>query len=246
MLCAACGASLKPGTLFCSKCGASTTLAAAPDVLEAAEHDDVVAAYPPCWSCGNNLKSGARFCPACGALQDGQRIVGDDAASPRQTLRPTRQLILGVSILVLIFAVGGAGAVAWWQFRDARKPEAAAQPASTESAPGPVDAVPVVQTPALPAVDPNAALTGANTTADTAATADAAAIDAATAVAAGRAARRTRRSEPKARPTLRPAAPPRAAAPTASPEPQVLCIRPDGSEVQTSRGACRSQGGVIY
>ncbi len=244
MLCAACGASLKPGTLFCSKCGASTTPPAALDALDAAELNAVVAAYPTCWSCGNPQKSGARFCPACGASQDAQRVVEDDAPSPRQTLQPTRQLILGASILILIFAVGGAGAVAWWNFRDAPKPDAAAQPARTESAPTPVDAVPVMQAPALPAVDPNTALTGANTAADIAATADPAVVG--TAAAAGRAPRRISRSEPTARPTPRPAAPPRAAEPTASPEPQVLCIRPDGSEVQTSRGSCRSQGGVIY
>jgi hypothetical protein len=73
-----------------------------------------------CAACGSSLKPGNRFCSKCGAsttrptapdaFQDAQRVVEDDAASPRQTFPLAR--ILGIYFF-LMFAVGGAGALAW-------------------------------------------------------------------------------------------------------------------------------------
>lgn len=232
--CAACGAPLKPGARFCGECGASTPPPDRHDEPEAAEAVAAAEPTPACRACGGPLKPDARFCPGCGALRDAGRAA--DPARPRSARPGARSLVLGISIVALTLAAGGAGAVAWWRLRDAPAADAPAPPASVAPAAAtPVEAVPVAPSSAPP-VDPDAP-----GTAEAAAAAD---PDSAM-VPATRAARRPRRDPPAARPAPRRAPAAGAAAP-AEPPPQVLCIRPDGSEVQTSRTACRSQGGVIY
>ena len=92
--CAACGTPVKPGALFCGKCGMSITPAAAPDALNVPKSDAAVEASPPCWSCGNVLKPGARFCPACGASRDADRVVERDPASRRSVRVPDVRTLL--------------------------------------------------------------------------------------------------------------------------------------------------------
>lgn len=241
-LCAGCGAPLKPDARFCAMCGASAAPAPAP--LEAAELVAPVEASPACWSCDKPLKSGALFCPGCGASRDGARI-GRDAKHPRPARGPVRSLVLGLSFLALLLVIGGVAATVWWRTSRAPEQTIAAPPAmvAPTPAPAPVDVSPVMEVPAPPVADAGASMDSDVTTTDAPATpAPAARGGVNTATPASRAVRRPRQAAPAASAATQS----REAARPPGPPPDVLCIRPDGSEVQTSRAACRAQGGVIY
>ena len=248
MLCAGCGAPLKPDARFCAGCGAAATPPRASEAVDVVE--PATPEQPPraCWSCDKPLKSGALFCPGCGASQDPGRIGKGDAGSLRTTRGSARPLVLGLSLLALVLIIGGVAAAAWWRFSHAPSPTIAAPPAMVAPmpAPAPVDIAPVMEVPAQPPADTGASMDSDVTTTDAAATpAPAERADLNAAAPASRAVRRPRQAAPAAS-APRSAPQSREAARTPRPPPDVLCIRPDGSEVQTSRAACRAQGGVIY
>ena len=66
VLCAACGAPIAEGNLFCTNCG--TKVEVAPEVAP-------VEAKPTCANCGAELREGAAFCTQCGTKVAAEPVV---------------------------------------------------------------------------------------------------------------------------------------------------------------------------
>lgn len=79
MKCTSCGASIDPGSKFCTKCGA-------PVPVNLKKETDSGPKY--CASCGEKLPENVRYCPNCGAATDGTKTEAAEQTGKEPEAKP--------------------------------------------------------------------------------------------------------------------------------------------------------------